>query len=149
MTTPSSVGKSPLGNFAANMPHDGWRKFLPFVIDVYKTGSATITQEGLVGWYRTSPGSVCGTGDTTGNTASQLQIEFAPTAVAQDRVFFSALLGSSATVTVSIGGASQTATWSHTPDGGVGVRQLPVPSLSYLSRVPYPLPHLRFHAVSF
>ncbi len=109
------------------MPHDGWRKFLPFVIDTYKNGRAAVTNEGLVSWYRTSPGSACGTGGTVGNTASQLQVEFPPSQVMQDRVFFSALLGSSASVTVSIGGASQTATWSHVPDGGIGLYHGSVP----------------------
>lgn len=109
------------------MPHDGRRRFLPFLIDTYKSGRATITKEGLVGWYRTSPGSACGTGETVGNTASQLQVEFPPNQVMQDRVFFSALLGSSATVTVSIGGATQTAQWSHIPDGGIGLYHGSVP----------------------
>jgi hypothetical protein len=120
------VGKPPY-NYVRNMPHDGWRKFLPFVIDTYKSGRASITKEGLVSWYRTSPGSACGTGETVGNTASQLQVEFPPSQVMQDRVFFSALLGSSATITVSIGGATQTGKWSHTPEGGVGLYHGSVP----------------------
>jgi Glycosyl hydrolase family 71 len=63
--TAFSVGKAPY-NYAAGMPHDGWRMFLPFLIDTYKNGIATITKEGLTGWYRTSPGAACGTGGTTG-----------------------------------------------------------------------------------
>lgn len=83
---------------------------LPYVIDMYKSETAQVTKEGLVSWYRLSPAAACG-GGTTGNTASQLQLEYAPTEVVQDRIFFSALLTMDATVTVSVGGAVQTATW--------------------------------------
>ncbi|KAH7323894.1 hypothetical protein BKA65DRAFT_598423 [Rhexocercosporidium sp. MPI-PUGE-AT-0058] len=41
--------------------------------------------------------------------------------VLKDKVFFSALLTSSATVSVSIGGVSQAATWRNVPYGNVGV----------------------------
>ncbi|KAH8666486.1 glycosyl hydrolase family 71-domain-containing protein, partial [Xylariales sp. PMI_506] len=121
-----TIGEAPY-NYAENMPHDGWRKFLPYVVDMYKTGTATISQEGLVAWYRTSPGQSCDTGGTTGNTASQLQIEYEPYEIAQDYVFFSALLGSDADVSVSIGGISQTGTWSNIPDGGIGIYHGSVP----------------------
>ncbi|KAL4947908.1 glycosyl hydrolase family 71-domain-containing protein [Aspergillus filifer] len=123
---PMTIGKAPI-NYVQGMPHDGWRKFLPWVVDYYKNGISTITQEGLVGWYRTSPGRACGTGDTTGNTASQLQIEFQPYELMEDKVFFTALLASDATVTVSIGGASQTGSWTWKPDGGIGLYHGSVP----------------------
>ena len=45
---------------------------LPFAIDTYKTGHATITKEVLVSWYRLTPAAACGTGGTTGNTAAQV-----------------------------------------------------------------------------
>ncbi|KAK9334371.1 hypothetical protein LIPSTDRAFT_115799 [Lipomyces starkeyi NRRL Y-11557] len=121
-----SIGDGPY-NYAANMPHDGWRLFLPYVIDTYKNSIASISQEGLVSWYRLSPATACATGGTTGNTASQLQIEFEPYDIVQDRVFYSALLASSATVTVSIGGVVQTGTWENTPDGGIGIYHGSVP----------------------
>ncbi|KAL1963031.1 hypothetical protein VTN77DRAFT_8779 [Rasamsonia byssochlamydoides] len=121
-----SIGQGPY-NYAENMPHDGWRLFLPYVIDTYKNGIATITQEGLVTWYRLNPATACATGGTTGNTASQLQLEFKPYDVVQDEVFYSALLASPATVTVSIGGVVQAATWSDTPDGGIGIYHGSVP----------------------
>lgn len=63
-------GKAPY-NYALNMPHDGWRDFLPYLIDTYKNGIATVNREGVVGWYRKHPGNACTTGGTTGNTASQ------------------------------------------------------------------------------
>lgn len=103
------------------MPHDRWRLFLPYVIDTYKYGKASITQEGLVAWYRLTPGTACATGNTTGNTASQLQIEFEPWQVAQDKIFYSALLTETATVTVTVGGVSILATWEKIPSGGIGI----------------------------
>ncbi|QMW33048.1 alpha-1,3-glucanase/mutanase [Aspergillus flavus] len=114
------VGKAPF-NYAHGMPHDGWRLFLPYWIDMYKKGKGTITKEGVVGWYRPNPVAACKNGGTTGNTASQLQLEFEPAQVVQDKIFFSALLTSSATVTVTVGGVSIPATWEFVPDGGVGV----------------------------
>lgn len=115
-----SVGKAPF-NYAAGMPHNGWRLFLPYWIDTYKNGKASITREGVVGWYRRNPSTVCNDGGTTGNTVSQLQYEFQPAEVVQDKIFYSALLTSSATVTVTVGGVSIPATWQDVPDGGVGV----------------------------
>jgi hypothetical protein len=113
-------GRAPI-DYVSNMPHDGWRLTLPQSIDLYVRNTTTITQEGVSVWYRTQPAAACNAGDTTGNTASQLQIEFDPTSIVQDRVFFTAILGSAADVSVSIGGASQAATWSDVPDGNIGL----------------------------
>ncbi|KAM7210667.1 Mutanase [Rhypophila decipiens] len=122
-----TIGRAPY-NYALNMPHDGWRQFLPFVIDTYKNGIATIQQEGLVAWFRPSPKGACGDGGTTGNTASQLQLEFEPVEVVEDAIFFSALLGSAASITVTVGGAVQSgATWTSVPDGGIGIYHGSVP----------------------
>jgi hypothetical protein len=114
------IGEAPY-NYAQNMPHDGWRLFLPYVIDMYKERTATITQEGLVGWYRLSPAAACGSGGTSGNTASQLQLEFEPDTMMQDSVFYSALLSSAADVTVQIGGNNVYGSWRNVPDGGIGI----------------------------
>lgn len=114
------TGKAPY-NYANDRPHDGWHQTLPFWIDYYKTGKATVTQEALVTWYRTSPAAACSDGGTTGNTASQLQLEFPPQNVMQDNVFFSAILGADAEVTVTVGGNTFHPKWSSVPDGGVGV----------------------------
>ncbi|RDW91852.1 hypothetical protein BP5796_01246 [Coleophoma crateriformis] len=114
------VGGAPY-NYALDMPHDGWRLFLPYVIDLYKSGTASVTEEGLVAWYRLSPGTACPTGGTSGNTALHYQLEFEPYEVAEDKIFFSALLGSSTTVTVTVGGEDLGAAWSSTPAGGVGI----------------------------
>jgi hypothetical protein len=79
-----TIGEAPY-NYALNMPHDGWRVFLPYWIDTYKNNISTITQEALVAWYRPNPvtGSPCETGDTSGNTHSQFQVEFEPGEIVQ------------------------------------------------------------------
>jgi hypothetical protein len=64
-----TIGDAPY-NYVENMPHDGWRELLPFLIDTYKFGTAEVTTEKLVVWYRTSQASACADGGTTGNTAS-------------------------------------------------------------------------------
>jgi hypothetical protein len=46
-----------LYNYADGMSHDGWRATLPWFIEMYKTGSATIGQESLTAWYRPYPAS--------------------------------------------------------------------------------------------
>ncbi|KAI8314378.1 Mutanase [Colletotrichum sp. SAR11_240] len=120
------TGRAPF-NFARDMPHDGWRMTLPFWIDYYKNGKATVTKEGIMGWFRTTPVATCSDGETSGNTASQLQLEFSPAEVMQDRIFFSAVLGSHADVTVNVGGTSQAGTWTSVPDGGIGVYHGSVP----------------------
>ncbi|KAL2207288.1 putative extracellular alpha-1,3-glucanase/mutanase, partial [Sarocladium strictum] len=111
-------GDAPI-NYAAGMPHDGWRKFLPYLIAQYKTGSASISEEGLTTWYRRNPNTACASGGT--GSGPNGQMEPPVTAVSQDKVFFSALLNSDATVAVSIGGNSQPASWEHVPSGGSGL----------------------------
>ncbi|CAD6441946.1 87ebe840-189a-4cb8-90ff-f578280db540 [Sclerotinia trifoliorum] len=108
-------------NYVDGFPHDGWRQFLPYVIDIYKKGAATISQEGVVVWFRPQPASACATGGTTGNTASQLQIQYNPIEIVQDKIFFTALLASSASVSVTVGGVDQGASWTSIPDGNVGL----------------------------
>ncbi|KAF1999392.1 carbohydrate-binding module family 24 protein, partial [Amniculicola lignicola CBS 123094] len=114
------TGRSPY-NYAENMPHDGWRNDLPYWIDLWKNGVATVSQEALTGWYRLNPKGACADGSTTGNTASQLLLEYAPAEVIQDKIFFTARLGSTADVSVTLGGASLTASWTSKPYGGVGI----------------------------
>jgi hypothetical protein len=59
--------------------------------------------------------------DTTEITWSQLQLEYVPADILQDRILYSALLGASAAVTVTIGGVSLGATWTDVPATGIGV----------------------------
>ncbi|GKT74274.1 alpha-glucanase [Colletotrichum tofieldiae] len=113
-----TIGKAPF-NFV--LPHDGWRETLPFSIDMYKHNTTTVDSERLVAWYRPNPSTSCKDGGTSGNTASQLQLEFHPWNVAKDAVYFTALLASSATIEVTVGGVTQKASWSTTPEGGVGL----------------------------
>lgn len=53
--------------------------------------------------------------------ASQLQMEFDPASLMTDKIFFSALLGSGADVSVTVGGTALNAAWTWVPDGGIGV----------------------------
>ncbi|KAK1778937.1 mutanase [Copromyces sp. CBS 386.78] len=93
----STHGRAPF-NYVKNMAHDGWRAFLPFVISLFKTGTASFNKEGITAWYRLNPNYACNNGGTTGNTANQLQYEFLPEAILKNRIFYTALLGSSANV---------------------------------------------------
>ncbi|KAJ5305400.1 uncharacterized protein N7443_005060 [Penicillium atrosanguineum] len=104
-----TTGKAPY-NYARNMPHDGWRLQLPYVIDLYKGGTASITEENLVVWYRTQPGTACAEGQKQYKDRSF-----------QDRIFFSALLRSNASVKVSIDGIEKDARWEFEPNGGIGI----------------------------
>lgn len=113
---------NPPYNYALDMPHDGWRLILPYVIDMYKYGTASVTQEGLVAWYRLYPANApCSSGNTSANTHTQFQLEFEPSEIAEDRIFYSALLASNADVTVTIGSSVITGEWRNIPDGGIGI----------------------------
>ncbi|KAL8415240.1 hypothetical protein RB594_006180 [Gaeumannomyces avenae] len=132
-----SSGQAPY-NYAADMPHDGWRQFLPYLIRQYKTGATSVDKEGLTTWFRRSPATACATGGTTGNDAGHGQQELPPSQVVQDRVFYSALLtsGSGVQVTVSIGGSSQVGSWEATPGGnGAGMYHGSVPFNGRLGQV--------------
>ncbi|OJJ73124.1 hypothetical protein ASPBRDRAFT_173463 [Aspergillus brasiliensis CBS 101740] len=119
--TAFGTGQAPY-NYALNMPHDGWRVFLPWLADTYKNNISTITQEGVQAWYRLNVrGSCTSDGGTTGNTVSQLQLEYWPYEIPQDRIFFSALLASAADISVTVGGTDLGATWNSTPSGGAGI----------------------------
>ncbi|KAI8161859.1 Glucan endo-1,3-alpha-glucosidase agn1 [Colletotrichum sp. SAR 10_86] len=112
------TGKAP---YRYSLDHHGWRVLLPFAIDRYKNNKATITSEGVSFWYRTTPKDACGTGGTTGNTVSQLQMEFQPNDIIQDSVFFTVLSTDTVSVTVSIGGVSSKGVLRDLPDGGAGL----------------------------
>ncbi|KAK3683003.1 glycosyl hydrolase family 71-domain-containing protein [Podospora appendiculata] len=120
---PNALGalKSAPLNYVQDMPHDAWRIFLPYSISMYVQNMTYFTKEGIVFWYQLNPAASCGNGQTVGTTASQLQFEFPATEVVSDAVFYSALLSSPASVSVSIGGVSQTGSCSDTPDGETGL----------------------------
>ncbi|KAE8379600.1 glycoside hydrolase [Aspergillus bertholletiae] len=123
-----SRGEAPF-NYAKNMPHDGWRTFLPYVVDQYKSPNSTILikEENVVTWYRLHPVSACTTGGTTGNSETQGQVEYKPSEIVHDRIMYSALLNSTADITVSIGKTKVTGTWDNVPKGGKGVYHGSVP----------------------
>lgn len=87
--------------YVDNMPHDHWRDLLPYYIQAYKTGQPGITKEKLHFWYRLSPATAGSSDGTAGN--APWQPSTSPNVVVQDKVFFTALLTSPATVTVQIG----------------------------------------------
>ncbi|KAK3938130.1 glycoside hydrolase [Diplogelasinospora grovesii] len=106
-------------NYADKMAHDGWRKFLPFYIDAFKSGTQPqVTEESAVAYYRPNPALACQNGGTTGNNKDFGQTELPPDQLVEDKVFYSALLNSPAEVSVSIGGNVQNGTFSKTPAGG-------------------------------
>ncbi|CAI6342386.1 unnamed protein product [Periconia digitata] len=113
-------GKAPF-NYANNVPHGGWRLFLPFLIQLAKTGQATVGTQGVQIWHRNSELAACGFAETVGNTATQMQLEYSPTQLLADKVFYSALLEKEATVTVTVGGVAIGGGWSDKPGGGAGI----------------------------
>ncbi|KAJ5501859.1 carbohydrate-binding module family 24 protein [Penicillium fimorum] len=88
----------------------------------YKRNVTTITDEGLSAWYRFNAAGACASdGGTVGNTVSQLQLEYEAKVIAQDKIFYSALLGSVGQVTVEVDGGDLGANWTHTPIGNTGI----------------------------
>lgn len=83
------------------MPHDHRRDLLPYYIQAYKTGRPGITKEKLHFWYRLSPAAAGSFDGTAGN--APWQPSTSSNVVVQDKVYFTALLTSPATVTVQIG----------------------------------------------
>ncbi|KAH7137783.1 glycoside hydrolase family 71 protein [Dactylonectria macrodidyma] len=114
------TGRAPF-NYAKDVPHEGFRIFLPFLIQLAKTGTATVGTQGVAMWYRNSAATACDAAGTVGNTCTHLQIEYPPEDLVQDKIFYSALLGAPATVAVTVGGVSLGATWTDVPSGGVGI----------------------------
>lgn len=96
--------------YVDNMPHDHWRDLLPYYIAQYKKQPYTISEEMVHMWYRLTPGAAGSTGGVTGNNCPSPINVFGyqqcvdPNAIAQDKVFFSALVAQlPATVTMQIG----------------------------------------------
>lgn len=120
MYTAFDIGDAPY-NYVESFDHSGWRQFLPYLIDLYKFNSTTSGTEGLVAWYRLNAAGACPDGGTTANTASQLQLEYHPKDVMQDKIFYSALLSQPGQISVTINGVDVGATWTNTPSGNVGI----------------------------
>lgn len=47
-------------NYVLGKNHDGWRTFLPFLIDMAKSNTTSFNQENVVAWYRPHPSTACG-----------------------------------------------------------------------------------------
>jgi hypothetical protein len=111
-------------NYARGMSHDGWRRFLPFYIGVYKTGTVpkSVGEEGVMAYYRTAPALACPAGGTTGNNGNFGQAEVKPEELVEDSVFYAALLDTDkgVTVTVSIGGKALPGRFNRVPAAGAG-----------------------------
>jgi hypothetical protein len=91
-------------NYVRGMSHDGWRRFLPFYIDVYKTGRVpdSVGEESVMAYYRTAPALACPGGGTTGNNPDAGEVEMKPEELVKDSVFYAALLNTDQGVTVSV-----------------------------------------------
>ncbi|TDZ17905.1 Mutanase [Colletotrichum orbiculare MAFF 240422] len=114
------TGKAPF-NYA--LQHDGWRDTLPFSIDRYKGLSPSIDKEGIVAWWRPNLHTIfCSNGGTTGNTASQLQVEKSPDTLLEDAVFYTAILKDGYDkLDVIIGGKSSPGIFGTRPEGKSGI----------------------------
>jgi hypothetical protein len=121
-------------NYVKDLSHDGWRKMLPFYIDMYKTKKvpAEIT-EVVSAYYRPAPALACPSGGTTGNNADFGETEVPPEQLVEDSVFYAALLNSDAgvTVKVTIGGKEQTGGFNRAPAAGAGTLGV------YMGSVPF------------
>ncbi|KAA8903854.1 glycoside hydrolase [Sphaerosporella brunnea] len=105
--------------YVDGVPHTAWQFVLPYYTAAYKAGTRDIAipTEGAVFWYRANYKDACSDGGTVvgpGGTAS------AATAV-EDAVFVFTLSNSATTVTVGIGGGSQT----FSVPKGAGFAKLP------------------------
>ncbi|KAK1969246.1 hypothetical protein LY78DRAFT_726210 [Colletotrichum sublineola] len=113
------IGKAPF-NYGT-LPHDGWRDILPFVIEMYKNNASSVNFEQAVAWYKLVPAlagtAICDRNGTVANTASQLQIEYLPDEVLDDKIFFIAILNRKATVECIIGGKSVEGRFYQGPEG--------------------------------
>ncbi|PQE03158.1 alpha-13-glucanase mutanase protein [Rutstroemia sp. NJR-2017a BBW] len=104
------------------MNHKPWRWPLAIWAEQYKTGKATVTVDSLILEYLLHSPNDCSDGGTTINTASQYQIEDLPVNVLNYKyIGVTAVLGSSASVTVTVGGQVYPVGWQSEPAGGVGV----------------------------
>jgi hypothetical protein len=100
------------------------RHLLPYFVSLWKTGTATISQERLVAWYRLASATAYGTGGTTVNTASHIQTEVAPASLSQDAVHFAVLAGSRLTPRVTASGTVREVSWDSSPDPSCGSMEL-------------------------
>ncbi|KAI9831143.1 MAG: hypothetical protein M1819_005231 [Sarea resinae] len=94
-----------------DMPHDDWRRTLPYWIDAYKSGNTTqptVANDTMSYWYRLTPVEACSDsqGTTGGDTAYEASVN--PDNVVQDKIFLDALVTAAADVSVQVGSNSPT-----------------------------------------
>lgn len=121
-------------DYSRGMTHDGWRKLLPFYVEVYKTGKVREVEEELVlAYYRPAPALACPSGGTTGNNKDFGEVEVPPEELVEDLVFFAALLNTDegVTVTVEIGGKEMRGEFNRVPAAGKGTPGV------YMGSVPF------------
>ncbi|KAL2262626.1 hypothetical protein VTK26DRAFT_661 [Humicola hyalothermophila] len=122
-------------DYVAGMTHDGWRKLLPFYIDVYKAGGQVPAEvvEAVAAYYRPVPALACPSGGTTGNNKAFGETEVEPQELVEDSVFYAALLNTDegVSVTVSIGGNELTGGFGRVPRAGPGTPGV------YMGSVPF------------
>ncbi|KZM23835.1 hypothetical protein ST47_g4999 [Ascochyta rabiei] len=71
----AKYGQAPF-NYVRGIEHGAWRAFLPYLIEFYRSGTASVSQEGLTVWYRLQPRPAgCNDGGTTSFTATRMQPE--------------------------------------------------------------------------
>ncbi|KAK3936683.1 hypothetical protein QBC46DRAFT_452559 [Diplogelasinospora grovesii] len=87
-----TIGKAPY-NYVENMPHDGWRVQLPYMIDMYKAGTATAEQE------------------------SVLQYEIPPNEITVDQISIMALMTGPADIYLGWQTGLYSLEWKYTPQG--------------------------------
>jgi len=98
--------------YVNGMPHDHWRDVLPYYVAAYKSGNSTglgFTKEHITYHYRINPINSGSIGGTTGNSATQGQMEIPVSETVSDKVFFDVMVNAPADVSVQIGSGSTTA----------------------------------------
>jgi len=130
------VANAPI-NYAQGVTHDGWRKFLPYYIEVYKTGKAPQqVDENVYAYYRTTPAYACPNGGTSGGSAAHGESVMPPEHLVDDNVFFSTLLNTDrgVTITVRIGDNEQTGVFTEFPAAGRGTPGVYMGSVPFAGR---------------
>ncbi len=96
-------------DFVDGIPHTAWQQALPYYIAAYKAGTKdgiSIPNEGAVFWYRETPKNIDGC--TDGGTQCASNSGVSAIDCVEDNVYVMTMSNSATTVTVTIGGATQT-----------------------------------------
>ena len=130
------VANAPI-NYVQVVSHDGWRKFLLYYIEVYKTARAPqhVGQDAYA-YYRTTPAYACPNGGTSGGSAAHGESVMPPEHLVDDNVFFAALLNTDygVTVTVRIGDSEQIGVFAEVPAAGRGTPGVYTGSVPFAGR---------------